>query len=430
MAGFSQVSENANEARSKADDADGSELPHLVVDRGPGAGGSGALQVRRSQVPARGAVRRYWFLPLFLLLVPIGGLAGLYFQPPGLQFAMRTLGLEPGAGSVSPIAVPVQTPPIDVGADEAKLTVVVGLGRLEPEGEVITVAPPFGAGDARIASLAVNEGDRVDQGALLATLDSEPQLQAAVAAAEANVAVREAALAQTRDAVRASRDEAEATLARMQAVAETAERALQRAVTLHERRVISQAEFDDRERASREANREVERARATVSRYRGQELDTQVDVVLAERNLDAARSDLARAKTELDKAYVRAPVTGRVLSVAARPGEKPGSDGILNLGNTDRMTVKVEIYQTEIGKIVEGDAVEIRAAALPHPLSGQVQRIGLEVGQQTLIDDDPAANTEARVIEITVMLDDTSSETAARFTNLQVEARIAVGGEV
>ncbi len=87
------------------------------------------------------------------------------------------------------------------------------------------------------------------------------------------------------------------------------------------------------------------------------------------------------------------------------------------------MTAEVEVYQTDIGKVAIGDAVEITADALAAPLTGTVTKIGLEVGRQTLIDSNPAANTDARVVKVTVTLDEKSSVLASRFTNLQVLAR-------
>jgi HlyD family secretion protein len=57
-----------------------------------------------------------------------------------------------------------------------------------------------------------------------------------------------------------------------------------------------------------------------------------------------------------------------------------------------------------------------------------VTRIGLEVGRQTIVDAAPAANTDARVIKVTVTLDPASSEVAKRFTNLQVTTRIETRG--
>lgn len=393
-------------------------LPMLVVDRA-------GLPAEKPRSGVLWVLRRFRFLPLIPLLMATGGVVGIYFQPPGLRVLLDVLDIQPGGGTSDPIAVPAakKSPEVDV----PRPALVVGLGKIVPDGEVVTVAPPFGASDARIASIKVSEGDRVKAGDVLAVLDNESQLRAANAAAQATVAARQAALVQTRSAVTASRSEAEASLDRAAAVEENARRELTRAEELFTRRVTTSADVEAKQTSLREASREVDRARAILSRYAG-ELEDQPDVVVAARNLDQARADLARAEADLERAVVRAPITGTVLTVHVRPGEKPGSAGILNVGDLDRMTVEVEVYQTDIARVDVGQPVEITAEALPRPLSGTVSKVGLEVGRQTLVDADPAANTDARVVTVTVALDEASSPVAARFTNLQVLARIRVGG--
>ncbi len=383
--------------------------------------------------PSRwGAVlRRTRFIPVIIALVALGGVIGLYFQPPGLQKLMAILELQPGGGTTSPIAVAVQkanSHQIGV-ADLSTRQLVVGLGRLLPEGEVVIVAPPFGAADARVASLKVTEGDRVEHGSVLAILDSERTLLAAIESARAQLAAREATLAQVRASVQASRDEARAILARAETTYQNTVREFERVETLRQRGYAAEQSFDQRRAARDEAAREVERARATLSRYGSGDLEMQADVRVAERNVDTARADLARAQADLDKAYVRAPITGTVLTVHVRPGEKPGAQGLVNLGNIDRMTVEVEVYQAQVGRVSVGDRVEVTAEALPQRLRGSVTRIGLEVGRQTVVDANPAANTDARVVKVTVALEPDSTVLAQRFTNLQVTARITSEGE-
>lgn len=387
--------------------------------------------VKRGEAPAKksgaGLFRRVLkvlpVVPLVMALLMTGGVIGLYFQPPGVRKVMEWLHLAPGGGTSTPIAVPA--PKSTPTAPAPRF--VAGLGKLVPEGEVITLAPPFGAGDARLATLRVQEGQRVAAGDILGVLDNEGQLRAAVEGARATSASREATLAQVRASVEASRAEARAALARAETLAQNAAREFERAEELKRRGFAADQVFDQRRTQRDEAAREVERARASLSRYGTGPLDEQTDVIVAARNLDAARADLARATTDLERAYIRAPRDATVLSITAQPGEKPGASGIMNLGDIDHMKVEVEIYQTEIGKVQPGAAVEIVAPALPQALTGRVARVGLEVGRQSLTDSSPAANTDARVVKVTVALDAASNPIARRFTNLQVTARITVG---
>ncbi len=166
----------------------------------------------------------------------LGGVGGLYAQPPGLQWAMCALALAPGGGTSSPIAVPARLEANDRGTPGRHD--VVGLGTLLPEGHVIMVAARFGAGDARIAA-KVEEGGRVRSGDVLAVLDNEGQLQAAVEVARTAVGVSKAKLAQTR-----ASEGGQAGLARAETAAADARREFERARELHRRGVVPEATLD------------------------------------------------------------------------------------------------------------------------------------------------------------------------------------------
>jgi HlyD family secretion protein len=258
----------------------------------------------------------------------------------------------------------------------------------------------------------------------VARLDNEGQLESAVLLAEANVAVRQAALFQTRAAVQNSRDEAQASLDQATTTAIEAAADHARAQELYQRGVTTKAALDTFAAAERQADFAVEKAQATLSRFTAKEVDNQPDVIVAARNLDAAQADLTRTRRDLRRAAVLAPISGVVLDVIARAGERPAAGGIMQMGDTDQMMAEVEIYQDRIVSVGEGQPVELVAVAIGQTLQGKVQSIGLMVGRQGLLSDDTAANTDARVITVMVKLDAPSSAIAARFTNLEVIARI------
>jgi HlyD family secretion protein len=317
--------------------------------------------------------------------------------------------------SPAAVAVPVEAPaPAEV----------IGLARLMPEGDLAHVSPPFGAGDARIAEILVAEGERVEAGTLLATLDNRPALDSALLSAEAVVVQREAALSQARETVRISLLEAHAAVGEAEAAARAAQARLDRAQTLVARGVTTSANLDDVEAAAIQAEQGLLRARATLARWDTGDVATQPDVVVAESALAAARIDAERARRELAKAEVRAPAQGTVLDIHAHVGERPGSEGILTLGRTDSMMATVEVFQTEIGRVREGQSVRLSAAPFDQALTGRVERVGLVVGRQNVVSDDTAANTDARVVEVLVRLDAESSARAARLSNLEALARI------
>jgi HlyD family secretion protein len=383
-----------------------------------------------------GPVRRRWFRKrsLLVLLVPVlmftGGVLGMYFQPPGLQKFYALTGLQPGGGSDAPIALPpeINLPP--KMAETLLPTDVLGLARVMPKGDVSVVAAPYGAGDARVAEILVAVGDRVEKGAVLARLDNRSALESAVLMAEAALAVREATLMQTRAAVQASRDEAQAVLDQAVATASEAETTLRRTEELFSRAVATQATLESVRTAAQGAKLAVARAEATLTRFAALALEDQPDVIVASRNVDAARADLARARLDLARAEVVAPIAGTILDIHATPGQRPPGEGIMDMGDTAQMMAEVEVWQDRISAVRVGQPVELAAAALGTTLQGRVSSIGLTVGRQGLISDDAAENKDARVIRVLVTLDAASSEVAGRFTNLEAIARIDTTAQV
>jgi HlyD family secretion protein len=384
----------------------------------------------QNKIRSKRSYRKFLLIPIAMLLVFSGGIMGMYFQPPGLKAFFGITGLIPGGGTTTPIALA-----IDKVTNQEEVAVlsqgdIFALGRLIPEGDVTIIASPFGAGDARIADLNVKVGDKVQKGDTLAVLDNFNQVENAVETAKATLNIRMATLNQTKLMIEASLSEAQASFSRAKVTYASAKTELERATSLLESGVTTRATYDKAQARANETLLDVERARATLTRYTVENGIPQADILVAEANVQAAKADLVRAISDMDKAIVKASVDGTVLDIHAKPGERPPASGILNLGNTDKMTVEVEVYQTLIGRVSIGDPVIISARALPQDLTGTVNAIGLEIGRQTITSDDPAANTDARVVDVIVVLDAVSSDIASRLTNLEVVARIDAGRDV
>ncbi|MFN4156646.1 MAG: HlyD family efflux transporter periplasmic adaptor subunit [Paracoccaceae bacterium] len=392
-----------------------------------------ALPLDLARVEVAKPTRRRGFRARYLLvlLIPVfmfaGGVIGMYFQPPALRTFYAMTGLQPGGGAASPIALP---PEIELPQEMAATllpTDVVGLARLMPRGDVAVVAAPYGAGDARVAEILVSVGDIVARGAPVARLDNREALEGAVLTAEANLAVRQATLAQTRSAVAASRAEAQATLDTARAADSAARTSLARTDDLATRGVATSASLDAARTAAEEASLAVQRAEATLARFSTGALDDQPDVVVAARNMAAAEAEVARARMDLARAEVRAPIDGTILDIHATPGQRPPNEGIMEMGDTAVMMAEVEVWQDRIASVAIGQPVELAAPALGRSLRGTVQSIGLTVGRQGLISDDAAANSDARVFRVLVALDAGSSLVAARYVGLEAVARIDTG---
>ncbi|MEG3859830.1 efflux RND transporter periplasmic adaptor subunit [Microcoleus sp. herbarium12] len=62
-----------------------------------------------------------------------------------------------------------------------------------------------------------------------------------------------------------------------------------------------------------------------------------------------------KAQVDLNLSYVKAPVSGSLLKVHTRAGERINTqDRIIELGHTDQMYAVAEVYETDIAKVRNG----------------------------------------------------------------------------
>jgi HlyD family secretion protein len=100
---------------------------------------------------------------------------------------------------------------------------------------------------------------------------------------------------------------------------------------------------------------------------------------------------------------------------------------LLDLADTSTMEVRSEVFESDIARIAIGQDAEITSSVLSAPLQGSVRWISPSIGRQTVLSDDPAANTDARVVTVRIALDDQSRKRAATLINHQVRVRFSDG---
>jgi HlyD family secretion protein len=333
---------------------------------------------------------------------------------------------------------------------------VAALGRLEPQGEVVRVGGPTGE---RIGELLVQRGDFVEPDQILAYLESYAERlaerdYAAIQLAEAEERLRAATLygrsriaeAQTRieqiQAPGTFEIEAQAaTVRQLEAELELAQEDLQRLQSLFQEGAISQQALDQQKTEVRQQEEQLKNAQATLIRVQSAwNMDlknAQAQLQAEEANLsltqiqvavESARQNLKLAEARLDRTIIRAPSPGHILRILTKTGESIGTDGILDLGNTQQMVVVAEVYETDVSLVKIGQPAQItsRNGAFSQTLTGQVSEIGWQIFKNNVLDDDPAANADARVVEVKISLN--QSELVSRLTNLQVDVRIDVKG--
>ena len=385
-------------------------------------------------------------LPLTIVLATtILGLGGIIAYSPG-QFSPSEVEPTPEA------SIP-------------EIKTVTALGRLEPSGEIIQVSVSSSAEGNRIEELLVREGEKINKGQVIAVLDSRDRAEAALIQAEARVIVAQANLARVKAGAQTGEIEAQqatiarlqaersnniaaqnAMVSRMEAELRNAQIEYQRYQQLHNQGAISASERDNKLLILETAKEQLAEAKANLSRiYTAQQKQITeakatlnkiaevrpVDVEVAAAEVKEAQAAAATAKADLERTYIKSPQAGTITKILTRPGEVVSSDtGIVRIGQINQMYAIAEVYESDIGKVKLGQKATVTSSAVSGELTGRVEHIGLEIERQQVVNTDPTANIDAKIVEVEVMLDEESSQKVAGLTNLLVNVRIDISEEV
>lgn len=274
------------------------------------------------------------------------------------------------------ITKPAAAPPKPAVISAPRVEAVSALGTLQPAGDIRKLAAPTSAmgGSPRLLSLQVEEGQRVQQGQLLATFDSRPRLVADLAAVTARIDSLQAQ-------IRMQRREVE----RYQSAASSGAAAL---VLLEEKKD---------------------------------------DLVKLEGQLREAQAQRKGLQVDLANSELRAPLDGTVLKINSRVGERPGESGVLELGAGDQMEAVAEVYESDINRVRVGQTVQLVSenGGFSGSLQARVIRIAPQVRQRSVLSTDPTGDADARVVEVRLALDPTDAAKVRDRAGLKLIARFS-----
>lgn len=294
-------------------------------------------------------------------------------------------------------------------------------GWIEPEDGVLRIAAPYVSNTKPIiGTLQVTESEPVKAGQVLAILDGRSSLEKTLRETEADIEVSQKKLAKVKAGAKAADIDAQKVeIARSESEYAFAQNDYQRYQRLRETENTTAADLEQKRQA-------VERSRLTLDAQRErlkslQEIPKEdIDLVTAELDAAAAKADYVR--NQIERTVVRAPVSGTVLKIIAHEGEEVGSDGILELGKTNRMFVIAEVYETDVRRVRIGQKATISGDILPEKMEGTVTEIGNEVARSQLLPSDTAAFADTRVVKVKVKLD--NGERAAGLIHGKVDVLI------
>ena len=122
--------------------------------------------------------------------------------------------------------------------------------------------------------------------------------------------------------------------------------------------------------------------------------------------------------------YVRASREGQILKIHTWSGEVIGNQGIADLGQTNQMYVVAEVYESDVSKVRLGQRAVVNSSAFNGELQGTVDEIGLQVLKKDVLNTDPVAEIDSRVVEVKIRLDAAATSRVAHLTNSQVMVAI------
>ncbi|MEM6614677.1 MAG: response regulator [Cyanobacteria bacterium P01_C01_bin.72] len=335
---------------------------------------------------------------------------------------------------------------------------VAALGRIEPLGKVMSISATTSLEAVQVEQLLVQIGDRVKKGQIIAILDGRQRQQAALdeaktqsevaqlrlekvkaGAKQGTIAARQAAIANLEAELAGEIQTQQATVSRLAAELDNAQIEFQRNQRLYNEGAISASELDSRRLSLRTAREQLNEAKATLNRTKST-LNAQLaeaqaileetaevrplDIQIAQAELKQAQAAVSTAQADIELAYVRAPLDGEILDIHTRPGEALNAKGIAQIGQTERMMVVAEIDQNDINQVKIGQKATITSGVFNKELHGKVHQVGSLISKNDILDTDPAADADSRVVEVEILLEPEDSQKVAKLTNLEVDVLI------
>lgn len=234
-------------------------------------------------------------------------------------------------------------------------------GKIEPIHNFEAHAPA----PASVKRVLVNEGDSVKPGQLLVQLDdADARSQVAHALAQLRGAEADLQAVQTggtHDEVITNR----ANLAKAQAERDEAKRNLQATQKLLQQGAASPAEVQA-------ATDRLQKAEADVqllqSKLQGGRFSSP-EVTKVQAEAEQARAAYAAAQDLLKNTDVRAPFAGTVYQIPVKQGSYVAGGALLaQVANLDRVQVRAFVDEPEIGRLAQGEEVQIKWDATPNRL--------------------------------------------------------------
>jgi HlyD family secretion protein len=128
-----------------------------------------------------------------------------------------------------------------------------------------------------------------------------------------------------------------------------------------------------------------------------------------EAEVALARANVEQARAMWEKTFVRAPINGVILRKHLKPGESVSDmrdTPIVTLADSSTLRVRVDVDETDVGKIRLGQRAYVTADAYQgKKFWGRVIRIGRVLGKKNVRTDEPTERVDTKILETLIELE-------------------------
>ncbi len=251
---------------------------------------------------------------------------------------------------------------------------VAALGQLSPAGEIRKLASPMGqfGNFPRVSKLLVEEGDFVEKGTILVVFENREKLKA-------DLEKNEGLLKTNGQEILLKIDQ------------------------------IERYELAVKKNAY---------SKVLLAQKKDELLKLQKEKLINLAEINSLNIDLFNSQ-------LRSPINGYILSINTRPGERSNSEGVLEIGASQKMEALIEVYESDIDRVFVKQNVELTSenGGFKDLLYGKVIRINPQVQQRKVLSTDPTGDADARIVQVFVKLDQKSIDKVKSFAGMKVIAR-------
>jgi len=264
-----------------------------------------------------------------------------------------------------------------------------------PEGTAVVAGDP--AGGSVLVELKVKDGQKVKKGEVLAVLSNYARADVTLRMAEADLVK----LKQMHDFVLKGTRLSDIALQ---------EAALKSSIEQNKLDSLQRARSgkppDVREIETAIAEQGLERQKVRLAL-----LKTTLENDLAQHEIDMAntQSRIDSAKRTLEDALVRSPLDGVVVQIFSRQGERVSPAGIVKIVDMAQLRVLADVDELHVSRLKPGGKVDVTFRGNNDVYKGTIERIAPTVKRMQRVEPDGGSSTDARVVQVEIKIDDTSS---------------------